>query len=221
MGKTLILSQKQLDEIIGESDEAFTYLYNSNSKEYPDNEINLGVKSDGSVDNVTTDTIANTKKREEGPWSTDISRGIYGSYTTTSTRFEGKIKNKEKILENNKDLYNIPLVLTPTVYKKLQKIYDRSKAPKDDKGRMTLKEILDNGKMSYTEATTLQSRLIKCKNTDEYEELGGEVMEKFINDNLKREEEIDKRKKDTNTKLGMENQYRTPKVNNGKIIPKK
>ena len=177
MKKTIILSERQINEVLGANSAYLDAAGAKDFKEFPGAEVSAEVNSseeDGKP--VTTDKIANSLSVKDGFWRTrGGQRGGIGSLNCSK-------ESKKKILESNSDLEGRFFSLDPSTYNELVKTYNDSVSSFDAKGRQTLEKIIKDKGLEYTNATTIKSRLDKLKkDSAEYSELGGRALHRFLN----------------------------------------
>lgn len=210
MGKTLILSQAQLDEVLGANSAYLDAADISDIREYPGNEISAETNtSDGDGKPTVGDKIAGVLAK------TDV---MTGHPTGTGDGYNKGIPSlycskihKKKVLESNSELEHRIFDVPPTVLEKLKEIYLSSNAPEDAEGRMALKGIINKGELEYSQATSIKSKLDNAKeDSSEYKELGGKVMLDFLNMILGNATEMIRQEKESKKEKGISNAFQKP-----------
>lgn len=146
--KTLILSQKQLDEIVGANS---AYLDNADSdfKEDGVNSVYTGEKMEGADDApLTTDKFAKERTLDYGPWIPGGRGGNRMVYTNGMIACSKKDwKKRNLIKETNSDLANTNVSISPTDSKKISATGD------------TTADHAMNGNISFGAAKTAETRM--------------------------------------------------------------
>lgn len=205
--KTIIISEKQLNEING-SDSIYFDAAHKDFREFSgQNEVMIGGKDSLNKKDpspTVSDRVADEMGRTDN-WFT-ISRAktlgvpnpIFCSH---------RHKNNNIISESNSDLEGEKFTIDPTTMKALQATLN-GLGNSSEKGTTRLRNIVKNGNVSYTEATTLKSLLDKMSpDTAEYNNMGGKPLHDFLNKTLDNKTSIIKRGKEMMKDLGFSNQF--------------
>lgn len=204
MAKRIIITQKQLDEIVGGNSSYLDGL-GTDFREDGTNAVYTGEKKEDSDDKpVTTNRIA--QQLPKAPY--------FYRRDTRASYFESKKSDWEKrnLRESNASLDGTNISIDPTTK-------DNMVAGKDSAGANAVK----NGNITYNNATTIKSRMDKLKDAvakgdknalQTYNNMGGDVFYDKINRELKNKTSIAKRDKDTMKQLGVEKDTR--QYGNGK-----
>ena len=199
--KKVIFSQSQLNEIIG-GDVTYLDAADKDFREFGGyNEVSVGGK-DGlnkkDADPVVSDRIANAMGRGDN-WFTVSRAKTLGVAVPVycSKENEGSV-----LSESNSELEGQRFTLDPTTKQQLACVHGNGK------GSGRLENILKDGSVSYTEATTLKNLMDKLSpDSEEYKNMGGKPLHDFINRTLQNKTGIIKRGKENMRNLGFENQF--------------
>lgn len=201
MAKKIILTQKQLDEIVG-GDSSYLDSLGSDFRHDGANAVYTGEKRSDNTDDkpVTTDKVAQELPRTPYFYRTN----------TRATYFESKKSDWEK--KNLKEANDSNISIDPTTEKNMV-------AAKDSAGLNAIK----NGTITHTNATTIKSRMKKLKAAIErgdeqalntYNNMGGDVLYNKLDRELKNKSNINDRDKENKKTLGI--QTDTREFGNGK-----
>lgn len=226
--RRIILTQSQLDEIVGGNTE---YLDGENTdfSQYDGiNNIYTGEKLDSKdADPVDTDKIAHQMVRKP------VAYGLLHRGTATynplfvCARDRGE---KKSINETNSELVNTKFGIGDNLKNNMSAVRDSAGA-----------NAVKNGSISYDNAKTIKSRMNKLQQRAKkgdmaaqrtYERMGGKVLQDTVEKNLDNATSLVKRDKENRANLGFKNVYQkpgatkvsgngkahTPKNNNGIII---
>lgn len=199
--KKVIFTEEQLNEIIG-GDTTYLDAADKDFREFAGhNEVTVGGK-DGlnrqDAEPIIGDKISDAMGRSDN-WFT-ISRAK--SFGVPIPIYCSKENEGETINESNSDLEGQRFQVDPTTMRNLACVSGNGK------GSGRLKNILRDGSVSYTEATTLKNLLDKADpNGEEYKNMGGKVLHDFINRTLENRTGIIRRGKENMKDLGFENQF--------------
>lgn len=199
--KRIILTQKQLDEIVGGNS---SYLDSLGTDFRLDgvNAVYTGEKrSDSSNDEpATTDKVAKSLPRTPYFYRTN----------TRATYFESKKGDWEK--KNLKEANDSNIIIDPTTQKNMV-------AGKDSAGA----NAVANGSISHTNATTIKSRMKKLKDAikkgneqalNVYNNMGGDTLYNKLDKELKNKTNLNLRDKENKKNIGIQTDIRN--VGNGK-----
>ena len=204
--KTLILTQKQLDEIVGGN---LRYLDNvdNNFKQDGANKVYTGEKTDDDdSEPVTTNKFAKQINRNYGYYGYGGTIKTNAPLSITCSKSEWKKKNK--INEDNQDLSGVNFGIG-------QSVKDNMVAAKDSAGANAVKK----GNVSYENAKMIKSRMKKLqqqaqtgdKNAAQtYEKMGGKLLQDTVTNKLDNATSLVKRDKENRSNLGFENVYQKP-----------
>lgn len=206
--KSLIITSKQLDEILGSN---LSYLDNSNSdfKLNGSNEVYSGEKTVNSdSEPYTTDKNADQQSVNYGPWTslgkTLGNSPVYSNGVICCSKKEWIEKNIIK--ESNSSLEKTNITVDPTAQQNMGDV------KKNSAGAHAIK----NNGMSYTNATTIKSRLKKLKDQANkgdltalkaFNDMGGDALADSIDRQLKNKSAAVKRDKENRSNLGFTNVY--------------
>lgn len=204
--KTIILTQKQLDEIVGGNT---TYLDNEESEFVQDgaNNVYTGEKTDREdSDPVTSDKFAKQIRRDSSFYG--LNRNIKTVNPVMIACSKEDWKKKNLIKEDNQDLVG-------TNFGVGQSVKDNMSATGDSAGA----NAVENGGISYGNAKTIKSRMndlqqaakkgdVKAQQT--YQNMGGEVLQDFVTNKLNNATALDKRDKENRSEMGFNNVYQKP-----------
>lgn len=196
MAKRIILTQKQLDEIVG-GDSSYLDSLGTDFRNDGTNAVYTGEKRSNSSDDkpITTDKVAQTLPRT--PY-------FYRSNTRASY-FESKKGDWKK--KNLKEANETNISIDPTTQNNMV-------AASDSAGANAVK----NGNISHTNATTIKSRMKKLKGQiakgdtnalNVYNKMGGDVLYDKLDKELKNKSNINNRNKENLKNIGIQTDTRT------------
>lgn len=196
MAKKIILTQKQLDEIVG-GDSSYLDSLGTDFRNDGTNAVYTGEKRSDSSDDkpITTDKVAQTLPRT--PY-------FYRSNTRASY-FESKKSDWKK--KNLKEANETNISIDPTTQNNMV-------AASDSAGANAVK----NGNISHTNATTIKSRMKKLKGQiakgdtnalNVYNKMGGDVLYDKLDKELKNKSNINNRNKENLKNIGIQTDTRT------------
>lgn len=199
--KTIILTQKQLDEIVGGNmayfDDGSEYTEDATNQVYTD-------KPDSKKTTVTGDKIARSRRRESS---------FYGLNRNIQTKQPVMIAcsksdwEKKNLNEENQDLVNRTFHFGQSEKNKMPGISNSAGA-----------NAAENG-ISYTNATTIKSRMNKLQQQaqkgdaqaqQKYQNMGGKVLQDTVEKKLDNATTISKRDKENRSNMGFNNVYQKP-----------
>lgn len=202
--KKIIISQKQLDEICG-GNSAYLDNVENDFAQNGNNEVYTGDKLDNhDADPLTTDKLAKTMRRDSSLWGL----GRYNKASTPIFLSCSKKEWKEQALnESNSSLEGTNISISPTTERFIT-------------GKGAGANAVENGGVSYTNATTIKSRMNKLQKQanagdvaaqQKYNEMGGEEFHKNIEKTLDDKTSIIQRDKENRSKnLNQQNVFQKP-----------
>ena len=195
--KKIYITEKQLKEALGLQ---LSYLDNNEngSKSVPyDSEISIN--GDLSRDSKTTTDKITSKQTP---------RSYFGARKRHATINCNTNKNNSLINESNKDLQNKLYTIPDYLYNKLKINYNKSKNKKNVIGFKRLENLISNRDIKNSEMYRLKNHFSKIdKNNGEYFLLGGDEMERWIEQQLNIATSASKHSKDVKHDMGIENAY--------------
>ena len=199
--KTIILTQKQLDEIVGGNmayfDDGSEYTEDATNQVYTDNPKFKKTKTTG-------DKVAKSRRRDSS---------FYGLNRNIQTKQPVMIAcsksdwEKKNLNEENQDLVNRTFHFGQSEKNKMSGISNSAGA-----------NAAENG-MSYTNATTIKSRMNKLQQQaqkgdaqaqQKYQNMGGKVLQDTVEKKLDNATTISKRDKENRSNMGFNNVYQKP-----------
>lgn len=204
--KTLIITQKQLDEIVGGNS---TYLDNVDSDFAQDaaNKVYTGEKFDNKdSEPITTDKFAKRIRRNYGYYG--YGGRIRSDVPLTITCSKGEWKKKNLVKEENQDLKG-------TKFGVGQSVKDNMVAAADSAGANAVK----NGNISYENAKVIKTRMNKLQQQaqqgdanaqQKYEKMGGKLLQDTVTNKLDNATALSKRDKENRANMGFQNVYQKP-----------
>lgn len=210
--KTIILTQKQLDEIVGgrisESEDGdATYLDDIASEDVgKEDAANNVYTSPNGTDPVTSDKFANQRRRSSSFYGLNRNISTYNPVMIACSK--GEWEQKNLVNEDNQDLVNTNFTIG-------QSEKDNMVATGDSAGANFVK----NGDISYGNAKTVKSRMNKLQKlakagdaqaAQTYQNMGGKVLQDTVTKKLDNATALDKRDKKNRTDMGFQNVYQKP-----------
>lgn len=204
--KTLILTRKQLDEIVGGDT---TYLDNADSDFAEDgaNQVYTGEKTDTEdAAPVTTDKFSKQLRRNIGVYGYGSELRRSGPLVMTCSKSDWEKKNLIK--ETNSALVNTNFGVGQTVK-------DNMVATGDSAGA----NAVQTGNISYNNAKTIKSRMNKLQKQAErgdqqaaqtYQNMGGKLLHDTVEKKLDNATSLVKRDKENRSNMGFNNVYQKP-----------
>lgn len=214
--KTLIITQKQLDEIVGGNS---AYLDNADNdfKEDAANKIYTGEKTDTEDSNpVTTDKFAKQLRRNYGYFG--MGRNAKACYPAVVTCSKSEWYNKNIVNEDNSALQNTNFGIG-------QSIKNNMIAAENSAGA----NAVEKGNISYENAKVIKHRMEKLQNQamkgdaqaqQKYLNMGGKMLQDTVTKKLDNATSLVKRDKENRSNMGFQNVYQKPggtknkKINN-------
>jgi len=204
--KTIILTRKQLDEIVGGDS---TYLDNVESDFVQDgtNSVYTGEKTDNDdSEPITTDKFSKQIRRSSGYY------GLGGNVKRYSPNMISCSKStwikRNLVNEDNSELVNTNFGLS-------QETKNNISGVKDSAGANAVK----NGNISYGNAKVIKSRMNKLQNQakkgdiaaqQKYEKMGGKVLQDIVTKKLDNATSLVKNDKENRSNMGFNNVYQKP-----------
>ena len=204
--KTLILTQKQLDEIVGGNS---AYLDNIDSDFVQDgaNKVYTGEKTDDAdTKPVTNDKFAKQINRNYGYYG--YGRTVKSDAPLMMTCSKGEWEKRNLIKEDNQDLVGSNFGIG-------QSVKDNMVAANDSAGANAVKK----GNVSYGNAKVIKSRMEKLQKQaqkgdvgaqQKYQNMGGKLLQDTVTKKLDTATSLDKRDKENRSNMGFENVYQKP-----------
>lgn len=200
--KKIILSHRQLSEVIGAD---FDYLDTTtdNINDFiGDSEIvtNPKVDSDDLSDPMTSDRLG----KNIAP------RFFYGHRDVRGLMSCGKNNGEKSINESNKDLDNRYYKIPDELYQHLKSTYNSIKNNKNAKGIKRLYNLITDRNLSTGEMYRLKNFFETNTDKENYLNIGGEKLKKWVDNELNNATAISYRSKDTKRKMGETNAFISP-----------
>ena len=178
MGKTIIISQKQLNEIVG-TNTSYLEMADSDFNEFnAHTEVSTGGKLSIKQDSnpVTTDAFA-SKKAKNPSWSNN---GITRPLPLTCS------KKKTKILEANQEGEHRTWYIPDEIYDTLNYNRNNFNGDKNAEGWDRLNNLINKRDVSYHEMRRLKNFFDNdaTKQVDHYKLIGGDKMKNWVNQSL-------------------------------------
>lgn len=204
--KTIILTQKQLDEIVGGDS---TYLDNVDSDFVQDgvNSVYTGEKTDDSdTKPVTSDKFAKQIRRPSGFYGLD--RNIQMGQPVMIACSKSTWEKRNLVKEDNSELVNTNFGIG-------QSTKDNIVAANNSAGANAVK----NGNVSYGNAKVIKSRMNKLQKQaqkgdvgaqQKYQNMGGKVLQDAVTQKLDNATSLVKRDKENRSNMGFNNVYQKP-----------
>lgn len=204
--KTLILTRKQLEEIVGGDT---TYLDNAESDFTEDgaNQVYTGEKTDTEdAVPVTTDKISKQLRRNLGIYG--YSDRVRSNSPLVMTCSKSEWKKRNLIKETNSELVNTKFGIG-------QSVKDNMVATGDSAGA----NAVENGNITYDNAKMIKSRMNKLQQqakkgdaqaAQTYQNMGGKLLHDTVEKKLDNATSMVKRDKENRSNMGFSNVYQKP-----------
>ena len=201
--KTLILTQKQLDEIVGGNS---AYLDNVDSDFVQDgaNKVYTGEKTDSEdTKPVTSDKFAKQINRNYGYYG--YGRTVKSDAPLMMTCSKAEWKKRNLVKEDNQDLVGTNFGIG-------QSVKDNMVAAGDSAGA----NAVEKGNVSYGNAKVIKHRMEKLQKQaqkgdvgaqQKYQNMGGKLLQDTVTNKLDTATSLDKRDKENRSNMGFQNVY--------------
>lgn len=200
--KTIILTQKQLDEIVGGNmaylDDGSEYAEDATNQVYTDNPKFKKTKTTG-------DKVAKSRRRDSSFYG--LNRNIQTKQPVMIACSKSEWEKKNLIKEDNQDLVNAHFELGDNAKHNMV-------AAKDSAGA----NAIENG-VSYDNARQITSRMNRLQQQakkgdvnaqQKYQKMGGKILQDTVKNKLNNATALNKRDKENRSNLGFSNVYQKP-----------
>ena len=215
MGKTIIISERQLKDIL-EGDASYLEINGPTSNEYNGHtEVSTGGKIDdkGDANPLTGDKFA-SKRVSMNFWN-GLGKGKNGSIMVNCSK-----KKTQQLSETNNSLKSRTWVIPKKIKDILTQNYENFNGDKNAPGFDRLRNLLTMPHITYYELKRLKNFYdnMTDSNQNEYELYGGNLMKQWVEITLSTSRDCVETNKESNKKNGNSNSYRTSPTNNNVII---
>ena len=191
------ITEKQLNEVLGVN---LTYLNNDEddlNKYNADSEITTGDKTDIPMKPTKSDDVS----KKMAP------RRHYGARRAITSLNCG-INKKKLVFETNQELKDKQYTIPSNIYNVLKNNLMRLQNSENVEGLQRLKNLVDMKSINHGEMYRLRNHFNNIdKKCEEYNLLGGGLMDRWINNQLETSKSISHNSKELKKNIGMENSF--------------